>query len=226
MKNIQYTNIRQILDEVHRHPLMRDVTLEQVVSYLVTFMGLFGFPDIYIDKEEKLEIKDYRTLLPCDCIEVIQVKDCKNNKCLRSMTDDFFTKEKEAHEGTFKIQGTVLYTSIGQGELLMSYKAIPLDSEGSPMLINNPVFLKTFELYIKKEVFTILFDLNKINSNVLQTIQQQYAWAAGELQSEFTIPDYNQMESIKNSWCTLLQRTTEFKRGFRDLGSMEYIKQQ
>ena len=51
-----YTNIRRILDEIHRHPLLSSVTLEQVVSYIITFMGLFGMPKIYQDKEEILNI--------------------------------------------------------------------------------------------------------------------------------------------------------------------------
>ena len=46
-----YTNIRRILDEIQRHPLLSSVTLEQVVSYIITFMGLFGMPKIYQDKE-------------------------------------------------------------------------------------------------------------------------------------------------------------------------------
>ena len=91
-------------------------------------------------------------------------------------------------------------------------------------MIDNPVFLKTLESYIKREVFTILFDMGKINGNVLQNTQQQYAWLAGQLQSEFTIPSVSEMESIKNSWCTLIQRTHEFDNGFSSLGRRENIK--
>lgn len=50
----------------------------------------------------------------------------------------------------------------------MSYKAIPVDEEGFPLLIDNPTFIKGLELYIKKEVFTILFDQDKIKGHVLQ----------------------------------------------------------
>ena len=91
-------------------------------------------------------------------------------------------------------------------------------------LIDNSVFLKALEAYIKREVFTILFDMGKITPAVLQNTQQQYAWLAGQLQSELTIPSISEMESIKNSWCTLLQRTTEFREGFKNNGSQEYIK--
>ena len=120
-----YTNIRRILDEIHRHPLLSSVTLEQVVSYIITFMGLFGMPKIYQDKEEILNIKDFRAILPCDLVSIIQVKDCKTGVCLRAMTDNFMPREySDRHIGynvpqeiSFKTQGQVIYTSFKEGDI-------------------------------------------------------------------------------------------------------------
>ena len=47
---------------------------------------------------------------------------------------------------------------------------------------------KALEAYIKKESFTVLFDMGKIQPQVLQHAEQQYAWLAGQLQAEFSIP--------------------------------------
>lgn len=234
VKEYQYTNIRRILDELHRHPLLSDLTLEQVISYVVSFIGIFGMPKLYQDKEEVLHIEDYRCLLPCDLISINQIKECKTGVCLRSMTDNFMPREhydksagyKIPQELSFKTQGQVLYVSFKTGDVSVSYKAIPVDKDGFPLLIDNPVFLKALEAYIKKEAFTILFDMGKIAPVVLQNAQQQYAWLAGQLQSEFTIPSISEMESIKRSWCTLLQRTSEFNSGFKNNGDQEYIRLQ
>ena len=80
------------------------------------------------------------------------------------------------------------------------------------------------DLYIKKEAFQILFDTNKITPAVFQTVAQEYAWAAGRLQSEFNIPNESEMESIARSWTTLVQRVTDFDDGFKSLGNREYLK--
>lgn len=234
IKEYQYVNIRRILDELHRHPLLSDLTLEQVISYVVSFIGIFGLPKLYQDKEEVLHIEDYRCLLPCDLISINQIKECKTGVCLRSMTDNFMPREhydrsagyKIPQELSFKTQGQVLYVSFKTGDVSVSYKAIPVDKDGFPLLIDNPVFLKALEAYIKREAFTILFDMGKIAPVVLQNTQQQYAWLAGQLQSEFTIPSISEMESIKRSWCTLLQRTSEFNNGFKNNGDQEYIRLQ
>ena len=234
VKEYQYTNVRQVLDELHRHPLLSDLTLEQVVSYIVSFIGIFGMPKLYQDKEEVLHIEDFRAKLPCDLISINQIKECKTGVCLRSMTDNFMPREhydrstgyKIPQELSFKTQGQVLYVSFKTGDVSVSYKAIPVDKDGFPLLIDNPVFLKALEAYIKREAFTILFDMGKITPAVLQNTQQSYAWLAGQLQSEFTIPSQSEMESISRMWNTLIQRTNEFNTGFKSLGDREYLKLQ
>lgn len=234
VKDYNYINIREALSRVLRHPLLQDITLEQAVQYVIDFIAIFGLPKLYEDKEEVLHIEDFRALLPCNLISINQIKECKSGVCLRSMTDNFMPREhynrdtdyKIPQELSFKTQGQVLYVSFKTGDVSVSYKAIPVDKDGFPLLIDNPVFLKALEAYIKREAFTILFDMGKIAPAVLQNTQQQYAWLAGQLQSEFTIPSISEMESIKNSWCTLLQRTNEFRNGFRNNGDQEYYKVQ
>ena len=110
--------------------------------------------------------------------------------------------------------------------MLLSYKAIPTDKDGLPLLIDNSVYLKTLETYIKKEVFTYLFDMGKISPVVLQNTYQQYSWLAGMLQSEFTIPSQSEMESLTRMWNTLIPRVSEFNTGFNSLGNKEYLKLQ
>lgn len=234
VKEYNYINIREALSRVMRHPLLQDVTLEQAVQYTLDFIGIFGMPKLFEDREETIHIEDFRGRLPCNCIQINQIKECKSGVCLRYMTDNFMPREhydknvgyKVPQELTFKTQGQVLYVSFKTGDVSISYKSIPVDKDGFPLLIDNPVFLKALGAYIKREVFTILFDMGKIQAAVLQNAQQQYAWLAGTLQSEFTIPSISEMESIKRSWCTLIQRTSSFNDGFRNNGNQEYLKLQ
>ena len=234
IKEYTYISIKELLSRILRHPLLQDVTLEQAVQYTLDFIGIFGMPKLYQDKEEVIHIEDFRGVLPCDLISINQVKECKSEVCMRSMTDTFMPKEhynktvgyKVPQELTFKTQGQIIYTSFKEGDILVSYKSIPIDKDGYPLLIDNSVFLKTLEAYIKREVFTILFDMGKIQAPVLSNAQQNYMWLAGQLNSEFTIPSLSEMESLKRSWCTLVQRTTSFNDGFRNNGNQEYIKLQ
>jgi hypothetical protein len=86
---IQYTNIRRVLDDLTEHPMLRDLTLEQVVKHTLRFISLHGFPKMYQDREATIEIEDFRGLLPCDLISIIQAEDMQSHQCMRSMTDSF-----------------------------------------------------------------------------------------------------------------------------------------
>lgn len=229
VNNVTYTNIREIASRLMRHPLMVDLTLEAIIQYTVDFIGIVGFPTIYYDKVDTVDISNYRAALPCDLIAIRQVKDVKNNISLRATTDTFHLIHDEKkpimrQEGTFKTQGNIIYTSFKEGKIAIAYRAIPVDEEGLPMIPDNSIFLKALELYIKKEWFTILFDMGKISPAVLNNTQQEYAFKAGQCNNEFVIPSVSEMESITNMLNQMIPRVTEFRRGFKNLGDKEYLR--
>ena len=125
IKEYNYINIREVLSRVLRHPLLHDVTIEQAVQYTIDFIGTFGMPRLYQDKESIVCVNNYRAMLPCDLISINQIKN-KDGICLRSMTDNFYS-DSDAIEPAFKTQGQVLHTSFKTGEVVISYKAIPVD---------------------------------------------------------------------------------------------------
>lgn len=212
-KNI--ISVKEVLSRLLKHPLLQDVNIEQAVQYTIDFIGIFGLPNFYEVKCIKLPIDNYRALLPDDLVSIDFVSNNGNYLNIVSQgTNDY----------GYKTQGRVLYTSFKSGEIDLTYKSIPVDDHGFPYLIDNPVFLKALEAYIKKEAFTILFDMGKIQPQVLQHAEQQYAWLAGQLQAEFSIPSVTEMEKLKNMWCSLIQRNNEFSKGFKTLGAVENFK--
>lgn len=251
--NIQYTNIRRVLDDITEHPLLRDVTLEQVIRHTIRFIALHGYPQLYQDKISIVDIKDFRGLLPCDLVSIIQVWDTVANVCLRAMTDTFtpglrpkpdmknqpkdllnnmkppvdtyippMPEYKE--EPTFKTQGRIIFTSFPEGRVEVSYKAIPVDEDGFPLLIDNETYLNALEAYIKVKVFTVKFDTGKIQAGVLSNAQTEYAWASHLLQSEMTTPSMSEMESMTRYLNTLIKPVRQFDNGFKDLGNREYLR--
>ena len=251
--NIQYTNIRRVQDDITDHPLLRDVTLEQVIRHTIRFISLHGYPQLYQDKIDTVDIKDFRGLLPCDLISIIQVKDLKTDVCLRSMTDTFTPGlrpkpdmrnqpkdllnnlkplvdtyippiQEYREEPSFKTQGRIIFTSFPEGRVEIAYKAIPVDEDGFPLLIDNETYLNALEAYIKVKVFTIKFDTGKIQAGVLSNAQSEYAWAAHLLQSEMTTLSMAEMESMTRYLNTFIKPVRQFDNGFKDLGNREYLR--
>lgn len=227
----QYTNIRLILDKIMRHPLMQDISLETVVDYTVDFMRIVGVPNMFMEKTAIIEVEKYRAMLPCDYYQMIQVRKI-NGPAFRYSSDSFHMSECKDSNGrdladlTYKIQGNVIYTSIKNGEIEISYEAIATDDEGYPLLPDNSSFTRALRLYIKKEHFTTLFELGKIQPVVFNQVLQDYAWAVGDCQTEFNRLSIDKAESFYNSWRTLILRDTEHRTGFINNGTKERLKLQ
>ena len=217
----QYINIKVILDRILRHPLMQDLSLETAVDYTIDFMRIVGMPRMFTEKVVRIPIDKYRALLPCDYYQTIQVR-IPGGHALVYSTDSFHMSNK-GNSSTYKIQGNIIYTSIESGELELAYLAISTDADGYPLLPDNSSFTRALELYIKKQWFTILFDLGKITSAVLQNTQQEYAWAVGDCQSEFNRMSIDQMEAFSNSWRTMILRDHQHSSGFIGDGTRQTL---
>ena len=228
----KYISLKQILDNLLDHPMLRNVSFERAVNYTQSFIRIVGCPKIFEEKTAIIEIKDYRGVLPCDFNEIIQVRThntCDNNyKVFRYSTDNFHMSDnkQDSFDLTYKIQGNVIFTSMKEGTIEIAYNAFAIDSEGYPLIPDNSAFIRALELYIKKQCFTVLFDLGQINQAVYQNVRQEYAWAVGAAQSDLIRPTIDQMQAITNSLNTLIWRTTEHNNGFVNNGSAEKIKLQ
>ena len=234
------TSIRRVADRIMRHPLMRDIPFETIIDYTIDFIQILGCPQVYIDKEAVLKIEDYRALLPCDYIEMIQVRtyigqddiasDREYPNIYRYATDSFHLSNSKypslnaQKELTYTIQGSVIYTSNKDGYINIIYRAIATDEEGYPLLPDHTKFLKALELYIKKQWFNILFDMNKIQPAVYNQVCQDYAWAVGQYETHSRRLDPSKAESFFNMYRTLIVRDSEFRNRFKDLGSKEMLK--
>ena len=245
VKETQYTSIRRVLDDLLEDAHMENLTLEQVVRHTIRFIGKHGYPKLYQDKQEDIEIHEFRGALPCDLISIIQVREKKSGICLRSMTETFYPpvgprphneppypiapynphRSTMVHpEFSFKTQNRIIYTSFPEGVVEIVYKAIPLDEDGFPLLIDNESYLDALEAYISMNVLRNKFRQGKIAAAVYQDAQQVYAFAAATLQTEFNTPSISEMESITRHFNSLIRRTTEFDNGFKNLGDREYVR--
>lgn len=209
------------MDKLHRNPLLSDITLETVVDYTVDFMRIVGTPRVFTDKVVELTVVDYKTALPEDWYENIQIR--FGEEVFTYSSDTFHLSRNTVNsmpttEITFVVQGNYIHTSIEKGIIELSYRAIDTDTEGYPLLPDNSNFTRALELYIKQQYYTILFELGKITSQVYGNTQQQYAWAVGALETDMQRLDLSRAETFFNSYSTLLIRKNQFQRGFKGNG--------
>lgn len=219
VNTFQFVPLRQLLEEVTKHPMLKDVDIEAGITYAIKFFAHIGLPNIYEEKQACVEISKYRGELPCDLVAIIQVRDERTKVCLRSMTDSFNTASTTIPGGpSFKTQGRFIITSFESGTVRIAYKAIAVDEDGVPMVPDNPLFIEALTSYIKKERFLVLFDQGKLNERVLDRAEKDWCWAKARCKSEFLIPSESEMQTITGMMHRLIPSKHEFEAGYKGLG--------
>lgn len=205
MEYTGYISIKQILDDLLAHPLLRDLSLERAVDHAIHFIRIVGMPKMFADKVCEVTLDNYRAQLPLDFYTITQVREADNNMVLSSTMDSYHMGEdKYSMTPSYRIQGNIIYSSLKDKKLEVSYKALLIDEDGYPMLPDNSSFTKALELYIKKQYFTVLFDMGKITAQVLNNTQQEYAWYVGQCQTDLIRPTWDEMKSLTTTWNNII----------------------
>lgn len=231
----QTQSLRVILDRLMRNPLLTDLSFEAAIQYTVDFMRIVGVPRMFEDKIEDITITAYKGLLPIDWVDTTSVgfiiptsiEAVNTTKVLpmRYTTNTFHLDpdSQNSIEHTYMIQNSLIITSVEAGTVRMSYKAISIDEDGFPLLIDNSNFTRALENYIKLQHYTILFELGKIQPAVYQNVQQMYAWAVGACETDMHRLDLPRAESFFNMMNTLIIRNNEYNNKFTNSGSKEFL---
>lgn len=219
-KNI---SIQEILWKVLKHPLCQDLTLEQASEYTIEILKLIGAPLTFIDKIESLELIDYKTALPNDLLELKGVR-CDNIP-LRYASDIYHVDtDKCTTEYTYIVQNCVLIASLEKGCIEISYKALPIDNDGFPMIPDNESYRMAIEYYILFRYLEALWSIGKITDKVFQYYQQKKDWYVGQASSALTIANKDHLQTIFNSINRMLIDPNAYNTFYRNLGQPERIK--
>jgi hypothetical protein len=220
MKTHNRISIRQILDDILAHPMLQDITLERAVNYAIEFIRIVGMPDAFERKTSLLKVANYQADLTKleGCYQILSIRN-KDTEVILSSSSSLFDLPDSSVSPYYVLRGNVLQTSIKEGELEISYLGIPVDDDGFPTIPNIASYIRALEAYIKKQWFTILFDLGKLHSSILSNTQQEYAWAVGQAQSELASPSLDEVEAFTNMWNSLLPQRNPYLSGFKTLGS-------
>lgn len=232
----RYVSLKVVADQLHRNPLMNGIAFEAILDYTVDFLQIVGVPADFIDKYYSIEYKDYRAPLPEDYVECNQLM--IDNRVARWATDTFHNlygdtkttgnycindKLPRSVDYTFTINNSYIYLSKEKGKIEMSYKAIPVDEDGYPMIPDNPVFQRALRMFIEKEHARILYLNDKLDGNKFSKIEQDYWWAVGQWETDSRKLNLSKAEALFNSFRTLIVRDTEFNNRFRNDGAKERL---
>ena len=238
MAKTKWTNLRVVADKILRDPIFIGLNFETVIDYFIDFITVVGVPELFDEKFTNAEIPivNYRAILPADFLEEITVQ--FDHKIARTATDTYFGNYEEHQdtnpneyfpdkrtEPSYKIKGGYIYLSKKEGNLLLKYRCIATETDetsedyGIPLMPDDPVFILALQSYIEVQFLKMLFRAGKINGQVLQLAQQDYAWNVGRYETHSRCLTYGDMESLSRQLKSILTCNNEFKTRFKNLGN-------
>ena len=238
MAKTKWTNLRVVADKILRDPIFIGLNFETVIDYFIDFITVVGVPELFDEKFTNAEIPivNYRATLPDDFLEEITVQ--VDHKIARTATDTYFGNYEEYQntnpneyfpdkrtEPSYKIKGGYIYLSKKDGNLLLKYRCIATETDetsedyGIPLMPDDPVFILALQSYIEVQFLKMLFRAGKINGQVLQLAQQDYAWNVGRYETHSRRLTYGDMESLSRQFKSILARNNEFGTRFKNLSS-------
>ena len=241
MHNGQTISLKNIIWRVLRNPLASELTYEEAAEFAIEIIRLLGAPLIYENKvtNPPLKIEDYKVALPKALIKIrgarliTNLESYEDNAiALRHATDIYHkalscsnkSTEEMITEYTYTTQKGVMYTSVKEGYVQISYTQLALDEDGYPLVPDNEKVKLAIEYYILHRFLEPLWMMGKITDKAFQYIEQKRSFYVGGAQSSMQLSGMDHLESTMNTINRLIINTQAFNNFYKASGEKEKIK--
>ncbi len=140
--------------------------------------------------------------------------------------DKVLSYDLNRRDGTtpqFVINNGYIQCSHKHGYVALSYKTIPLDDEGYPMLPDHISAIEACYWYITMKYYYPKWVTGQIRDAVYYHSQNSWNYHCKNAYGCALMPDQTEMINIKNTWLRMLPIVNEDMSGFQDLNKQEHI---
>jgi len=234
--NGKYVSVNSIIEKVYRDMNMIDqLDLGNAVEWAGEAIELIGAPMTLRERVGLIEIKHRKGKLPLDMHLLITSGAAPNQDCkcakrfvqMRYSTDAYHMFCSECMDKTcnsdltYKVNDDYMFVNFDEGTVRISYKAIPIDENGFPLIPDDIKFRNAVAYHIMWKLAFIKMMSGKINIGVYDRIQADRDWYLGAAQTRGNTPNPDMMESIKNNWIRLIKKINQHGDGFKNAGHQE-----
>lgn len=224
MHNGKTISLGNIIWRVLKNPLCNELSYEQAAEFTLEYTRLLGAPFSFSDETKEVEINDHKGALPENLVELRGVR--SGEVALRYATNLYHTSKEDScdTENTYIIQNCVIITSFNEGKVEVSYKAIPTDDKGYPLVPDNESFKTGLEYFIIHRHLEALWSMGKITDKVFQYYEQKRHFYSGQASNSLKLAGIDHLESAMNAINRLIVQTHPHNNFYKNFGEAEIIK--
>lgn len=117
-------------------------------------------------------------------------------------------------------------TNFRSGYLMISYQAVPVDSEGYPMIPDDESFEEALYWYINMKLTYPEWKAGRVRDAVYYDTRNSWNFYRKQAYAHAMMPNVDQLEAIKNAWVRLVPQINEHDTFFSHLGERQVIHNQ
>jgi hypothetical protein len=205
----------------------KEVALDDYIEWIGEALQYIGSYYQYCEKPAIIEIEDYKGELPCDFCKLISIKNgydnLRNNfnKQLIGNNTQVLNKAKHS-ERDYNLNGDVITVSFRKGTLHIQYLAIPLDSDGLPMIPDDINYLDAMVWKCAYQLSIRGYTFKSAQLNNFQWVEAKWNRYCLQARTSLNSPDLDALERIKNIVVRFKPDLNAYYNDFKNLGKQTY----
>lgn len=241
MFNGKYTSVYEIIASAYRDFGIDEVIISDAIEWAGEVIELLNPPYELIEKVKVVLVDCGKAEIPCDLHSFNGIKGHVDkdasliDECEFSInnfipmiysTDIYHTYDNSSsncnnNQATYKLVDNHIIPNFDDGFLAISYKAIPVDDDGFPLIPDNIKFKNAVKYHIMWKLAFMKLVQGKISGQAYQIIERDRDWYIGAASNESQKPSMDQMESIKNNWIRMIPKINQHRDGFKSANQQE-----
>lgn len=219
-----FVSLKTVIEKVYRdNGINEELPFDSCVEWCAEALFFIGAFSQFEVKTEKLTVANNKASIPCNFINLIEIS--HNNLPMyykgKGLTANYFCEDCKVNlyyngcEGYFfYFQGTNIITSFTEGEICITYTAIPIDEENYPMIPDDEYYKKACASYITQNLDRIEWRKGKISDKVYLASRDDWDWYCSAARGSANLPDLAGLENLKNVIVRLIPAQNSYQSFF------------
>jgi hypothetical protein len=149
------------------------------------------------------------------------------NQNVRTLLTNLVNKHNHGTEGylmQYSIKPGFISTSPRMGYVRLSYDAIPLDTDGYPMVPDMISYIEAIYWYIVMKLKYPEYLSGKMQRQIYYDIRNSWNFYCKQAYGESLMPNQDEMENIKDEWNKLMPEMNSNIDFYSSVGKRQNIK--
>jgi len=123
----------------------------------------------------------------------------------------------------YSVKPGFINTNMPSGYLKLSYDAIPLDEDGFPLVPDMASYSEAIYWYVVMKLKYPEYMAGRMNREIYYDMRRSWNFYCKQAYAESMMPSADEMESIKNSWNTIMPNMSSHNSYYSDLSDKQII---